>query len=283
MKGPSSAELMYATVSPIGLFSMVCGLGYVVYGLDCMLANEALKLRDTRHEQGGDSIKAIQGVVSHFPSDSENAPRCGELPVNRRAIFIEHWFYQRANQNMGNIQRGQVNNFHCGKLPRNGNFQNRCQWFLRFQSVLHLHYFPEFFNSLVRKFREKEKEERILTAIVQMIEPLVDASFRDESIGDILEMHYCMRSRQIQFSKRVLMTIWRFISLVIGSFRMKVSDVFCVRSEKKWINSTVFTREGTTWLLLLFTLISPTFNTVIFGTLPSNDAHALESLGHSYR
>lgn len=120
-------------------------------------------------------------------------------------------------------------------------------------------------------------EEKLLLSIIQLIEPLVDSSFRDESIGDILEMHHDMENKGVRLFRRIIVTLYRLSSLISGSFRVKLVDIFRLRQAKRKISNNRFLRFDTSWILFLTLWIATAsnFHSAPLVEFPSQESHIL--------
>ena len=78
-------------------------------------------------------------------------------------------------------------------------------------------------------------ENSLITLIADAVEPLIPTSIRDESIGDIVELHHSMKKRQTALLLRLVVTVYRFLSLLRGALHIHVLEFFKTQRGIKWL------------------------------------------------
>ena len=101
-------------------------------------------------------------------------------------------------------------------------------------------------------------EDSFILFLVALFEPFIEESFRDESVGDTLEIHHRMKEQGETCLKRFLITTWRLTSLVSGSLHVKLQRLFNVQPKTRWLeNYNLIGGSKFFLMLLMLSLLSP--------------------------
>ncbi|MBE7386266.1 MAG: sigma-70 family RNA polymerase sigma factor [Leptolyngbya sp. SIO1E4] len=94
------------------------------------------------------------------------------------------------------------------------------------------------------QLRGKTMETLLLKLVVALVEPLVPVSFRDESIGDILELHYSMKQRGTAGILRSLITVCRLLDLLRGALHMRLQEFLATKKGRTLMTRCGFSSGG---------------------------------------